>query len=170
MKAFLSYGITGMIMAVILLAASPSSATHVGRSEEGSAQGEKILFTKHFQNTLFDITEHGKYSVEILLDDKEYKIGKNVVGIVIHDAHDEDVRGAEITFALKDLVAGKNSPVTPTITDKGNGLYIVSGLDLQKEGKWELAIMVDKGSIEDGVKFVLPDALKARVPKGRYSQ
>lgn len=152
-------------MVLILLAGNPSSATHEG----GFAGGEKTLFTKHFQNTLFDITEHAAYSVEILLDDKEYKIGKNVVGIVLHDAHDEDVIGAEITFVLKDLVAGKNSTVTPMVTDKGNGLYIVSGLDLQKEGKWELAITVKRGHIEDRVNFVFPDALKARVPKGRYS-
>jgi hypothetical protein len=164
MKAFMSYGMAGLAVVLILLAGNPSTA-----HEGGSAGGEKTLFTKHFQNTLFDITEHAAYSVEILLDDKEYKIGKNVVGIVIHNAHDEDVTGAEITFVLKDLVSGENSTVTPIVTDKGNGLYIVSGLDLRKEGKRELAITVKKGRIGDRVKFVLPDALKARLPKGRYS-
>ncbi len=152
-------------MVLILLAGNPSSA----KDEGGSPAREKTLFTKHFQNTLFDVTEHAAYSVEILLDDKEYKIGKNVLGIVLHDAHDEDVSGAEITFVLKDLVTGKNSTVAPVVTDKGNGLYIVSGLDLQKEGRWELAITVKKGRTEDRVKFVLPDAFKERVPKGRYS-
>lgn len=152
-------------MALLLLFGSPASATHEG----GFGGGEKTLFTKHFQNTLFDVTEHAKYSVEILLDDKEYNIGKDVVGVVIHDANDKDVTGAEITFVLKDFVTHENSPVTPTVTDKGNGLYIVSGLDLQKEGKKELTITVKKGRIEDHVKFILPDALKSRVPKGRYS-
>ncbi len=165
MKKCIAYSAAGILMMVILLAGNPVGASHEG----GSAGGEKILFTKHFQNTLFDVTEHAAYSVEILLDDKEYKIGKNVVGIVIHDAHDEDVVGAEITFSLRDLVAGKQVPVSPIVTDKRNGLYIVSGLDLQKEGKWELAITVKKGRVEDKVKFVLPDALKSRVPKGRYS-
>ena len=165
MKTFISYGITGMVIVLILLAGNPL----VAMNEGGSAGGEKTLFTKHFQDTLFDITEHAAYSVEILLDDKEYKIGKNVIGIVIHDAHDKDVSGADIIFILKDLLTGKNSPVTPVTRDEGNGLYIVSGLDLQKEGKWELAITVKKGRIEDRVKFVLPDALKAHLPKGRYS-
>src|SRR5271169_5702966 len=86
MKAFKSYGIMGLVMVLLLLARNPASATHEG----GFAGGEKTLFTKHFQNTLFDVTEHAAYSVEILLDDKEYKIGKNVVGIVIHDANDKD--------------------------------------------------------------------------------
>ena len=165
METLKSYGIMGAVMVLLLLVGNPSSATHEG----GSAGGEKTIFTKHFQNTLFDVTEHAAYSVEILLDDKEYEIGKNVLGIVIHDAHDKDVIGAEITFVLKDLVAGKNSPVTPMVTDKGNGLYIVSGLDLQKEGKWELAMTVKKGSIEDIVRFALPEAFKVRVPKGKYS-
>ena len=154
MKGYISYGMMGLSMLLIML---------------GFAWGEKTLFTKHFQNTLFDVTEHTMYSVEILLDDQEYKIGKNVIGMVIHNAHDEDVTAAEITFVLKDLVAGKNFPVTSKITDKGNGLYIVSGLDLQKEGKWELTITVKKDRSEDFVKFVLPDALKERVPRGKYS-
>jgi hypothetical protein len=165
MKAFISYGIMGLFMVLLLLPCNPSSAADEG----GFAGGVKTIFTKHFQKTLFDVTEHAAYSVEILLDDQEYKIGKNVIGMVIHNAYDADVMGAEITFVLKDLAAGKISPVIPTVTDKGNGLYIVSGLDLQKEGKWELTITVKKGRIEDRVKFILPDALKARVPKGRYS-
>ncbi len=165
MKAFISLGITGLVMVLFLFAGDPATATHEG----GFEAGKKTLFTKHFQNTLFDVTEHAAYSIEILLDDKEYNIGKNVIGIVIHDADDKDVSGAEIKFVLKDLVTGENSTATPIVTDKGNGLYIVSGLDLRKEGKWELAITVKKGRVEDRVKFILPDALKARVPKGRYS-
>jgi hypothetical protein len=58
---------------------------------------------------------------------------------------------------------------TLAVTDKGNGLYIVSGLNLQRDGRWELAITIKKDGVEDRVKFVLPDALKERVPKGRYS-
>jgi hypothetical protein len=155
----------GPFIALFLLACSPSNTALEGKS----IGKEKPLFTKHFKSTLFAITEHALYSVEILLDDNEYTIGKNVVGMVIHNAKDEDVNGAEITFVVKDLASGKNSPVTPKVTDKGNGLYIVSGLDLRKEGKWELTIIVKQGRIEDRVKFILPDALKARVPKGRYS-
>jgi hypothetical protein len=139
-----------------------------------AAQGEsggtgKRVFTKHFQETLFDVTGHASYSVEVLLDDKEYKIGKDVIGIVVHDSRDEDVKGAELVIAYKNLSTGENAPGALNVTDKGNGLYIVSGLNLQRDGRWELAITVKKEGIEDGVKFVLPDALQERVPKGRYS-
>ncbi|UCE79146.1 MAG: hypothetical protein JSV13_00460 [Nitrospiraceae bacterium] len=102
-------------------------------------------------------------------DDKEYDIGKNVIGIVIHNADDKDVKGIDLTFSYKNLETGENAPDTPGIDDKGNGLYSISGLDLQKEGRWELAISQKKDDVEDGVSFILPDALKNRHPKGRYS-
>jgi len=36
-------------------------------------------FTKHFNQSLFNITDKGLFSVEILLDDMEYpKLGKDV--------------------------------------------------------------------------------------------
>jgi hypothetical protein len=135
----------------------------------GEDQGEKRIFTKHFQETLFDITKDASFSIEILLDDKEYDIGKKVIGIVVHNAEDKDVKGVDLTFSYKNLATGENAPDTPVITDKGNGLYIVSGLDLQKEDRWELGISLKKDDIEDRVSFILPDALKKRHPKGRYS-
>ncbi len=162
MKVFVSFSMVGMVLAFSLLAASPAGT-------QGFGPTEKRMFTKHFQGTLFDITQHGDYSVEILLDEKEYKIGENVIGIVVHDAHDEDVKGAEITIGHKNLATNEDAHAMLIVTDKGNGLYIVSGLDLKREGKWELAIKVKKNGVEDRVKFILPDSLKERVPKGRYS-
>ncbi len=166
MKVFISYGMAGLVMMLALLAGNfPCDA-----QQGGFANRPKAVFTKHFQKTLFDITDHAAYSVEILPDDEEYNIGKRVIGIVVHNAHDEDVRGAEIRFVLTDLTTGKNSTLRPMIKDRGNGLYIVSGLDLKKEGKWKLAVTVKKGGVEDSVKFVLPDAFRTPLPKGRYSQ
>jgi len=141
-----------------------------GQAHEGHGHGNnKKLFTKHFQNTLFDITEHGAYSIEVLLDDSEYKIGKGVVGIVVHDDNDSDVIGAKLTIVHKDLATGEAVSAPLAITDKENGLYIVSGLNLQRDGRWELSVTVKKGDIEDSVKFLFPEALKELHPKGRYS-
>ena len=161
MKAFVLCGMIGVALAFSLFVTGPA-----GAHED---HGGKKLFTKHFDGTLFDITGRASYSVEVLLDEKEYKIGKDVIGIVVHDAHDEDVKGAELMIVHRDLSSGKKAPGTLTVVDKGNGLYTVSGLNLQRDGRWELAITVKKDGIEDRAKFVLPDALKDRVPKGRYS-
>ena len=140
-----------------------------GQAHEGPSPGKKKIFTKHFQNTLFDITEHGAYSIEVLLDDSEYKIGKGVVGMVVHGENDSDVIGAKLTIAHKNIETGESVPGTRTITDKENGLYIISGLNLQRDGRWELSVTVRKGDIEDSVKFLFPDVLKERHPKGSYS-
>jgi len=138
-------------------------------AHEGHSDGTKKIFTKHFQNTLFDITEHGAYSVEVLLDDTEYKIGKGVVGIVIHGEKDSDVIGAKLTIVHKNLETGELVPGALSIIDKENGLYIISGLNLKRDGRWELSVTVKKGDVEDSVKFPFPDVLKERHPKGRYS-
>ncbi len=138
-------------------------------AHEDQVPGLKKTFTKHFQETLFDITEHAAFSVEVLLDDREYKIDKGVVGIVVHDDKDSDVKGAVITIMHKNLDTGEIAPETMTITDKNNGLYIVSGLNLERKGRWELYITVKKGNVGDSVTFILPDALKKRYPRGRYT-
>jgi hypothetical protein len=160
------YGLISVSLAFLLCAAGPAAATHKGH---GAPVTEKKLFTKHFQQTLFDITAHADYSVEVLLNDKEYPIGKDVTGIVIHNSHDEDVKGADLTIIQKDLATGENVPLKLAVTDKHNGLYVVSGLDLKREGKWELLITVKQNGEQDSVTFVFPDVLKQFYPKGRYS-
>ena len=140
-----------------------------GYAHEGHDPGKKKIFTKHFQNTLFDIAEHGAYSVEVLLDDSEYKIGRDAVGMVVHGEKDSDVIGAKLTIVHKNLDTDEAAPESLTITDKENGLYIISGLNLQREGRWELSVKVRKDSVVDSVKFIFPDVLKERHPKGPYS-
>jgi len=164
MKAFALHSIISLAV-VLSVFASGSAASHEGHGPDE----KKVFFTKHFQESLFDVTEHALYSLEVLLNDNEYKIGKDVIGVVVHGKNDEDVVGAELTFVHKNLVTGESAPDKLTVTDKKNGLYIVSGLDLKRDGKWELLITVKKGGVEDRVKFTFPDVLKMRPPKGRYS-
>ncbi len=166
MKVNASYLMITGALAFVLCAAGPAVATHQGHAAPAT---EKKLFTKHFRQTFFDITSHADYSVEILPDDKEYPIGKDVSGIIIHNSHDEDVKGADLAIVQKDLATGKVVPLKLVITDKHNGLYIISGLDLKREGKWELLVTVKQKGVQDSVTFVFPDVLKQQYPKGRYS-
>ena len=162
MKPILS-GTIRMILGLCLLVGGAAYA-HGDIGESG-----KRLFTKHFKGSLFDITGKANYSIEILLDEKEYPIGKNVVGIVIHNANDEDVTGAELAIDYRDLDTGENLSPLPDIKEKGEGLYTVAHLDLAKEGRRKLTIRVKKDSVEDSVQFLFPDALKNLLPAGRYS-
>ena len=141
-------------------------ALHVQAEPEKST---KRIFTKHFQETLFDISKNAEFSIEILLDDKEYKIGKNVIGIVLHNARDKDVEKAAISIDFRNSDTSRPAAQTPVVKEKGEGLYIVSDLDLKKEGRWKLTIKVKKDDTEDSVQFLFPDALKALHPAGKYS-
>ena len=149
------------LAAALLLIPSPSL------SHEESH--DKTVFTKHFQETLFNVTEHANFSVEILLDDAEYSIPRQTVGIVVHDRHDGDAEGAELAITLKNLETGETTGGSFQITGTVPGLYIVSGLDLRRKGRWEFAITVRHRGTEDRATFLLPDALTDRVPKGRYT-
>ena len=151
-------------LCLLLAAPTPSNGQYTGPPE----QENQRLFTKHFQKTMFDITEHALYSVEVLPNDEEYPIGKNTIGVVVHNDKDEDVKGAKLSITCTNMETGKS--IHPTgIVDKKNGLYIVSGLDnISSPGHWELRVTVNKGGVKDSVKFKLPEALMKPYPKGRY--
>jgi len=119
-------------------------------------------FTKHFKDTLFAISEKGQVSIEILLDEKEYKIGRDLIGIVVHDSHDKDVEDAKLLVTVTGMV----EPLK--VREKGDGLYLAPSISLPKEGTWKLSISVKKGKIEDEVIFVFPDMLNKKMPAGKY--
>jgi hypothetical protein len=164
MKTIFSGLISALLGCCLVLAGLVTNAT----AQEN--KDAKRAFTKHFKETLFDITAKAEFSIEILLDDKEYnKLGKDVVGIVIHNFHDADVEKAAIIIDFRNLETGEPTTGAPVVKEKGDGLYTVSNLDLKKEGRWKLTITVKKGTVEDSAQFLLPDGLKSRLPAGRYN-
>jgi len=129
---------------------------------------DNARFTKHFNESLFNITDKGFFSVEILTDDREYpKLGKDVIGLVIHNADDKDVEGA--TIKITATPEGQAWTDVPIIKDKGDGLYTVSNVNLKKGGKWQLRIGVKKAEFEDSTSFIFPDVLNTPLHKGKYS-
>ncbi len=136
-------------------------------AEQG--EGRKLVFTKHFNDSLFNIADKAEFSVEILLDEKEYKIGKNVIGIVIHNSRNQDVENASIAIDYRNIDTGQSAALGAVVKEKGRGLYIVSDLPLNKEGRWKLTITVKKDGIEDSALFLFPDVLKEKWPAGRYN-
>ena len=145
--------IVSILALLILLAVSfAHSGTHEGN----------VRFTKHFNDTLFAISGKGQISIEVLLDEKGHKIGSDVIGIVVHDSHDEDVEDAKLTVTATGLA----EPLK--VKEKGGGLYLVPKAGLPKEGTWKLGISVKKKKIDDGAEFVFPEVLKAKMPAGKY--
>jgi|OpeIllAssembly_1097287.scaffolds.fasta_scaffold111060_2 hypothetical protein len=129
---------------------------HSGKHEGGAK------FTKHFNDTLFAVSDKGQVSIELLLDEKEHKIGKDMIGMVIHDSHDEDVEDANLIIT----VTGISEPLK--VKEKGGGLYLAPSVSLPKEGTWRLGISVKKKKIEDGAVFNFPEVLHSRLPAGKY--
>jgi len=136
-------------------------------AEQG--EGRKLVFTKHFNDSLFDITEKAEFSVEILLDEKEHKIGKNVIGIVIHNSHNQDVENASLTIDYRNTDTSQSAAMGAVVKEKGGGLYIVSNINLNKEGRWKLTITVRKNGLDDSASFLFPDVLKKKWPAGKYN-
>lgn len=152
-----------MIIAILWFVAAAQGTQLAAAGSDTSSK--EMLFTKHFNDSLFTMTENGEFSVEILPDEREYRIGKDVIGIVIHNRHDEDVEGAKISISLEP--AGDNTQ-EPVIRDKGDGLYTVKNLPLQREGEWKLIIRINRKKIEDSAVFSFPAALSRPLPAGTY--
>ena len=157
------------VFCLFMAYAAQATHTHESGSEQQPEQ-KKVRFTKHFNESLFQISGKGEFSVEIMLDDKEYpKLGKNVMGIVVHNKNDEDVEGADLKIVLLGD-QGQDITGSPVIKEKGDGLYTVAGLDLGKEGKGELKVMIKKKKVEDTAVFALPSAMKELFPAGKYTE
>jgi hypothetical protein len=144
-----------LVFVMVLICASLVYG-HSGKHEENAK------FTKHFNDTLFAVSEKGQVSIEVLLDEKEYKIGKDMIGIVIHDSHDEDVEDAKVTVTVTGI------PAPLKVIEKGGGLYLVPKTGLPQDGTWKLGIAVKKKKIEDGAIFAFPEVLKNKIPAGKY--
>jgi hypothetical protein len=159
-------GMALFLAAVLFVGLSPARMAFANgdHGKEGNAK-----FTKHFNKSLFQVGEGRVFSIEILPDESEYKIGKNVVGIAVHDEKDRDVTGAKISIALKDRQTGQPAPGAARVREKGGGLYLVSGLELKQEGRFELEVTAKKGTKEDSAVFLLPEAWDDVRPKGKYS-
>jgi hypothetical protein len=148
-----------IIIAVVLLLFCLLSgcATESIQSKDQGKNAGKAEFTKHFEDSLFEIAEKKLFSIEIVTDKKDLKIGKDIVGIIIHDSNDEDVEGAKIQVVLYVPKQGQESTDFFTVTEMGRGLYSVKNIDLQRKGEWELRIKVKKGDSEDNAVFFFTD-------------
>ncbi len=112
--------------------------------------------TKHYEESIFRLSEKGRYSVEMLLRSGELKTGVNTIDIIVHDKHDNDVTGAKVKVVPWMPEMGHGVFETPLITEKGGGLYNVENVIFSMSGHWELKISINKDGLEDRVVFDLP--------------
>lgn len=113
-------------------------------------------FTRHYEESIFSISENELFSVEMVIKGKELKTGINAVDLIIHDSSDSDVVGAELTLIPWMPDMGHGVSENPVVTEKGDGLYSVNNISLIMPGRWDLKITVKKDRVKDTVVFSFP--------------
>jgi hypothetical protein len=114
-------------------------------------------FTKHYEESLFEISKKGMFSVEMVVKEPGLMTGVNAVDLIVHDKKDKDTVGAEITFTPWMPEMGHGVFEEPVITEKGGGLYTIENIVLIMSGHWELRVNIKKGDMEDTAVFDFRD-------------
>ena len=113
--------------------------------------------TKHYEDTLFETTEKGEFSLEVLLPDEGIEMGFNKIDIIIHDKNDRDITGADILVTPWMPSMDHGVKEKPVVSERGGGLYAVSNLVFSMTGQWEIHVKVVKGDIVDSAVITLPE-------------
>jgi hypothetical protein len=117
-------------------------------------------FTRHYEDSLFKVTDSGLFSVEIVTPSSELKVGLNTLNLIVHERLDLELTGAVVTITPWMPDMGHGVTVEPEIKEKGGGLYAAENVGFSMTGRWELRITVKKGGVEDTVVFDFPDIRK----------
>ena len=140
------------------------TAAEQGRMEAGQMQemaaeqghGDAKA-TKHFDESLTKLTDHKVYSLEMVVPDKQLKMGVNTVEIIVHHAAGGDVAQAELKVTPWMPSMGHGVMQKPLVTERGGGLYTVSNIVLSMTGHWQLQVQVAKDDQEDTAVFDFPE-------------
>lgn len=118
-------------------------------------------FTRHYEDSVFKVTDNKLFSVEMVIKHKAPVNGMNTADLIIHDRDDKDVTGAAITVVPWMPDMGHGVSEKPVVSEKGGGLYSVENITLIMGGHWELRIDINKDSLQDRVVFDFPDVKTA---------
>lgn len=121
------------------------------------ASTEHSKFTKHYDDSIFKVTEKGLFSLEIIIKDKGFTVGQNAIDIIAHDKGDRDLVGAVITVTPWMPEMGHGVREKAVVVEKGGGLYRAENIVLNMGGFWELRIVVKKDKAEDSAVFEFRD-------------
>jgi hypothetical protein len=114
-------------------------------------------FTKHYEESLFQVTGKGMYSVEMVIKEHELKTGVNELDVIVHDKDDSDVVNAVVTVTPWMPGMGHGVFEEPSVEEKGGGLYSVKNILLIMSGHWELRVNINRDGMEDIAVFDFPD-------------
>jgi hypothetical protein len=127
--------------------------------------------TKHYEDSLMAMGEKGIFAVELVVPAMGVHMGVNSVEIIIHDASDNDVAGADITLTPWMPKMGHGVSEEARVTERGGGVYTVENIVFSMTGWWDLTVEVRKGDLVDSAVFsfheitAMGHEVTAEVPK-----
>jgi len=124
--------------------------------EVTTKQQHHTHFTKHYKESLFQTTENRLFSVELVLPERMLKLGKNDFDLIVHDRADRDLAGATLSVKGYMPEMGHSVEQSPTIKEKGGGLYHVSDFYITMPGHWQIIVKVQKDGSSDIAVFDFP--------------
>jgi len=134
--------------------AGTQEMTMTSMSQQEVAQPE---VTKHYEQSLVKWTDNDLFSIEMVIPEKNLRMGNNSLEIIVHDKNDKDVPGAEVTVAPWMPAMGHGVMEKPQVMERGGGLYSVTNIVLSMTGHWQLQIKVAKDGMEDSAAFEFPE-------------
>ena len=119
-------------------------------------------FTKHYKNSLFNVSGSGHYSVELVIKEHDLRVGANKLDVIVHNRKNQDVAGAKVDVVPWMPAMGHGVSEQAVVAEQGGGLYRAENVVLSMGGRWELKVKVKKGAVEDTTVFVFPAVATGR--------
>jgi uncharacterized protein YceK len=140
-----------ILLIIVGLFVSGCAMDHMAKPPKETKQ------VQHIPGSVFQVTENGFYTTELVLKPKNPVVGKSKGHLIIHDYKAVDTPGLDITATLYMPETGAVSKETPTFKDKERGLYIVDNIYFNEPGKWELKMDIKGQKFSDTVVLQLPE-------------
>jgi len=117
------------------------------------AHTKKAKPLPHFKEGITKVSEEGLYSVEIVLEPLEPKIGKNKVKVYLHDADGRDLEKAIVSLEVKNKNKGVTSGEKTNTIETAGGEYIIRNVVYESPDVYELVILITKDGKADKAVF-----------------
>jgi len=138
----------------------------VGLALTGCAMNYKMkppsetIMDQHIPGSVFDKTEQGFYTTELVLKPRHPVVGEGRGYIIIHNHEAVDTPGLDVTATLYRKDTGEKSSIQPVVKGERKGLYRVNNLYYESPGIWILKLEITGYQASDVVSLTLPEVKK----------
>jgi hypothetical protein len=112
---------------------------------------------QHMYGSVFDSTETGYYTTEVILRPNPPLVGRTKADLIVHDFRAVDRGGLRIQAELYLADTGEPAPEMPTVKEVGGrhrGLYEIA-IFFHQPGDFEMKLIID-GPAHDTVMLQIP--------------